>query len=186
MTNKGNNKMLITIETLVAVAILAIVFYTGTVVDQPTFETQTVIANEPEVEACIVERTTVQYVDRPVYTVEYIERVKKVSTELRNFSNLEELKQWLEDRKNVTTIRFQSPNTVVDCDDYALEMQHGALRDGYIVSFEIIGESEYNELFTILLPPSQSLHAINLAIIGNNAYYIEPQTDEVVFIAYLD
>ncbi len=118
--------------------------------------------------------------------LEYVERTQRVSVELRNFSDLEELKQWLRDRRNVTTVRFQSPNTIVDCDDYALELQHKALADGYIMSFEVIEESEYNALFKTPLPPSLSLHAINLAIINNNVYYIEPQTDEVAFVARLD
>ena len=65
-------------------------------------------------------------------------------------------------------------------------MQHKALTDGYIMSFEVIGRSEYNALFKNKLSRSQSLHAINLVIIGNDAYYIEPQTDEVVFVANLD
>ncbi len=118
--------------------------------------------------------------------VEYIERVKRVPVELRNFSDLGELKQWLEDEMNVTAIRFQLSNTEVDCDDYSLEMQNRALADGYIISFELIGRSEYNALFSTKLPPSQSLHAINLAIIGNDVYYIEPQTGEVAFAAHLD
>ena len=117
---------------------------------------------------------------------EYVKRVQRVPIELRNFSDLKELKQWLKDRKNVTTVRFQSPDTIVDCDDYALELQHEALADGYIMSFEVIGEGEYNALFKTSLPTSQSLHAINLAIIDNDVYYIEPQTDEIVLVAQLD
>ena len=184
-----NGKIATAVKTLLAIGILTLVFSIGAHAGQDTSEPQapeTIVAAKLGVEARIVERTTVQYVDRPVHTVEYIERVKKVPIELRNFSDLEELKQWLGDKKNVTTVRFQSPDTIVDCDDYALDLQHKALADGYIMSFEVIGESEYNALFKTPLPPSQSLHAINLAIIGNNVYYIEPQTDEVVFAAHLD
>ena len=118
--------------------------------------------------------------------VEYVEHIKSVPVELRDFNELEELKQWLGNNKNVTTVRFQSPDAIVDCDDYALELQYKALADGFIMSFEISGESAYNTLFKTALPPNQSLRAINLAIIGNDAYYIEPQTDEVVFVAHLD
>ena len=186
MRNKWNHKIATVLKSVVTVAVLALVFYVGTSVGQATFEPQTVLVTETKVEYQPVERTVIQYVDKPVSTVEYIERVEKVPLELHNFSNLEELKQWLEDRENTTTVRFQSPDTVVDCDDYALEMQHKALADGYIMSFEVIAGSEYNVLFTTPLPPSQSLHAINLAIIDNDVYYIEPQTDEVVFVAQLD
>jgi len=54
------------------------------------------------------------------------------------------------------------------------------------MSFQVIGESEYNAFFKNPLPPSRSLHAVNLAIIDNSVYYIEPQTNEVAFVAYLD
>jgi len=140
----------------------------------------------PHVECRVVETHTVQYVEKPVTVVEYVERVKSVPVELRDFNELEELKQWLEDKKNVTTVRFQSPDTVVDCDDYALEMQQKALADGYLISLEIIGPSEYNRFFKNSELPPDTLHAINLVIIGNDAYYIEPQTGEVVFVAHLD
>ena len=144
------------------------------------------MSNSPTVECRVIETHTIEYVEKPVTEVKYVERVKRVPVELRNFSNLEELKQWLKDRKNVTTVRFQSTDTIVDCDDYALELQHKALADGYLISLEIIGPSEYNGIFKNSELPPNTLHAINLAIIGNSAYYIEPQTDEVVFAAYLD
>jgi hypothetical protein len=45
-------------------------------------------------------------------------------------------------------VRFGNDDTIIDCDDYAIELQMKALGDGYIVSFEIIGIAEYNGLFT--------------------------------------
>ena len=194
MRNKRNNKTVMAIKTLVAVVILAILFSTGVVIGQATSAPQTTTNTntnldtsfKPTVETQLVETHTVQYIDRPVTEVKYVERVKRVPIELRNFSDLEELKQWLEDRKNVTTVRFQSTDTIVDCDDYALELQHKALADGYLISLEIIGPSEYNGIFKNSELPPNTLHAINLVIIGNDAYYIEPQTDEVVFAAQLD
>jgi len=177
-----------------AIMALSILFGAGAAVGQATPEPQTTtntntqlnVGFQPAIECRLVETHTVQYVEKPVTEVKYVERVESVPVELRNFSNLEELEQWLENNKNVTTVRFQSPDTIVDCDDYALELQYKALADGFIMSFEIIGESEYNALFNTSLPTSQSLHAINLAIIDNSVYYIEPQTDEVAFVAHLD
>lgn len=180
-------EMALAFKTLMAVGVLTSVFWAGTYFSPVAFEPETATVIEPRVESRLVERHTIQYVDRPVIVVKNIERVQRILTELRNFNDLEELKQWLvamdTDR---TTVYLQLPGAAVDCDDYALDLQHKALADGYIVSFEIIGRSEYNALFEIELPPSQSLHAINLAIIGNDAYYIEPQTDEIVFAARLD
>ena len=187
-------KFAIVIKTISIIAILAIVCSIGIVFGQALSTPQTTINTgsklitgwKPEVECRLVKTHTIQYAENPVTKVEYVHQVKRIPIELGNFSDLEELKRWLADRQNVTTFRIQSPDTIIDCDDYALELQHQALTDGYIMSFEIIGESEYNALFATPLRPSQSLHAINLVIIGNDAYYIEPQTDEVVFVAQLD
>ena len=185
-----NNKIATAAKTLIGIVALSLVFCIGAHFGQTTPELQTpettVAARLGGVEVRLVETTTVQYVDRPVTVTEYVERVKSVPVELRDFSELEELKQWLEDKKNVTTVRFQSPNVTVDCDDYALEMQQKALADGYLISLEIIGPGEYNKLFKNSELPPNTLHAINLVIIGNDAYYIEPQTGEVVFVAHLD
>ncbi len=194
MRNKWNNKAVMAIKTLVAVVILAILFSTGVVFSQAysapqiTINTNTDINTSisPTIESRVIETHTVEYVDRPVTVVEYIERVKSVPVELGNFNNLEELKQWLEDTRNVTTVRFQSTDTLVDCDDYALELQQKALADGYVMSFQIIEPDRYNSLFEGGKLPPDTLHAINLVLIGNTAYYIEPQTGEVVFAAQLD
>ena len=184
MRNKSNSKVVKALKALVAVTILVLAFFTGVDVGRDTVEPQTILLTETKIQYQTVEKPTVQYVDKPV--VEYIERIKKVPVELRNFNDLDELKQWLDNKMNVTTIRLRSSDNEVDCDDYAREMQNTALTDGYIVSFEVIERSEYNTLFKNKLQPSQSLHAINLAIIGNDVYYIEPQTGEIAFAVHLD
>ncbi len=141
----------------------------------------------PTVEARLIETHTVQYVEKPVTVVEYIELVKKVPIKLRNFSDLEELKHWLADvNTNTTTIYFERPDITVDCDDFALVLQRKALEDGYLMSFQIIETGKYNSLFESGKMPLNTLHAINLVVIGNNAYFIEPQTGEIVFAAQLD
>ena len=173
---------------------LSILFGAGAAVGQATPEPQTTtntntqlnVGFQPAVECRLVETHTVQYVEKPVTQVKYVERVRNVPVELRNFSDLEELKQWLEGRKNVTTVRFQSADTLVDCDDYAYELQQKALADGYVMSFQIIEPDKYNGFFESGKLPPNTLHAINLVLIGNTAHYIEPQTGEVVFAAYLD
>lgn len=186
MTNKMkwfSPKMYTVLTTLFTVAVLNIFFSIG----QATIKPQTITVIEPSVKYRLVERHTVQYVEKPVTVVKYIERIQKVPVELRNFSDIGELKQWLVAvDTNTTTVYFQLPDAPVDCDDYALALQSKALTNGYILSFEIISRSEYKAVFKSQLPSGQSLHAINLAIIGNSAYYIEPQTGEVAFAVYLD
>jgi hypothetical protein len=140
----------------------------------------------PTVEARLVETHTVEYIEEKVVETEYIDVIRRVKTELKNFTTLNELEDWLVTTYKQATIHFQQTDTAFDCDDYAFEMQQKALEDGYIMSFEIISISEYNELFAIPLSETDSLHAINLAIIGNSVFYIEPQTGETVHAAYLD
>ena len=190
----GSNTIATATKTLLAIVVLLLVFCFGIHASQATSEPQITtdtranITNiSPSVECRVVETHTVQYVEKPVIVVEYTERVKRVPIELRSFSNLEELKQWLvEVGMNTTTIYFQSLNDTVDCDDYAIALQQKALADGYLISLEVTETSEYNRLFKNSELPPHSLHAINLAIIGDDAYYIEPQTGEIVFAVHLD
>ncbi len=176
-------RMYTVLAALFAVAVLNIFLSIG----QATIKPQTITVTEPVVNCQLLKSHTVQYVEKPVTVVEYIERTQKMPVELRDFSDTGELKQWLvEVGMNTTTTYFQSPGVTIDCDDYALDMQHKALADGYIMSFEIISISEYNAVFKSKLPSGQSLHAINLVIIGNDAYYIEPQTNEIGFAVHLD
>ncbi len=175
------------LTTLFVVAVLNIFFSIGVSVWQAPIKPQTSTVIEPVVKCQLIETHTVQYVEKPVTVVEYVERTRKVPVELRDFNDLEELKRWLVGMDmNTTTIFFQLPGVTIDCDDYALAMQHKALTSGRIMSFEVISRSEYNAVFKSKLPPGQSLHAINLVIIGNDVYYIEPQTSEIVFATHLD
>ncbi len=185
-----SNQLVTAVKTLLAIVILTLAFSIGAHAGQAAPEAQTSTklntSFQATVETQLVATQTVQYVDRPVTEVRYVERVSRVAVELGNFTDLAELKQWLEGSKQVTTVHFQSPDAVVDCDDYALELQFKALADGYLMSFQIIEPAQYNALFESGQLPLNALHAINLVLIGNTAYYIEPQTDEVVFAARLD
>ncbi len=188
-------RMVLALKILLAIGVVPLAFCIGVYVAQATPESR-ITANtdaninaniSPNVKYRAVETHIAQYVEKPVTVVKYIERVTRVAVELRNFSDLEELKQWLiEVDANTTTIYFQSPGDTVDCDDYAIALQQKALADGYLISLEIIETSEYNRLFKSNELPPNSLHAINLAIIGNDIYYIEPQTGEITFAMHLD
>jgi len=189
-----NNITIKAAMTLITVGLLVLVFCIGTRFAQTTYESQTTvdtnaninIGNSLSVESRVIATHTVEYIEKPVTEVKYVERVQIVPVELHNFSNLEELKQWMKGRKNVNTVRFQSADTLVDCDDYAFELQQKALADGYVMSFQIIEPDKYNSLFESSKLPPNTLHAINLVLIGNAAHYIEPQTGEIVFAAHLD
>jgi hypothetical protein len=175
-------------KVLIAIVALVSALYASTYANPITLDAQNPRVTKPVVECQLVESHTIQYIDRITTVTNNTEQVQQSPTiELHNFKDLEELRQWLVAMNtNTETFYLQPPNTTIDCDDYALTLQHKALTDGYIMSFEIISRSEYNALFATELPPSQNLHAINLTIIGNNAYYIEPQTNEIALAAHLD
>jgi len=90
----------------------------------------------------------------------------------RHFSSLDELESWLEEDNADTYDYVQSG--FFDCDDFARTLQAHALADGYILSFHIVE-----------ITPTK-WHAVNLAVIGNEVYLIDPQTDSVTFYCTLD
>lgn len=175
----------------VATGLLILAFGIGARFAQPEYRTDVDTGAKintglsPTVEGRVIATRTVEYVEKPVTEARYIDRVQLVPVELRNFTDLNEMELWLEGKEDVTTVRFQS-DVLPDCDDYALELQWQALADGYLMSFQIIEPEQYNSLFQSGKLPPDALHAINLVIIGNSAYYIEPQTGEIVFAAHLD
>lgn len=168
-------------RVLFRIAILALVFFIGACLGQVTFKPRSVTIYRTEVEYQPIEKVTVE--------TDYIERVVEVPAKLHHFADVGELKQWL---KGISFLFFEVVDSKTgdsiykpDCEDYALQLQRKAVADGYLMSFEIIQSSEYNQLFRKRLPDN-TLHAINLVVIGNDAYYIEPQTHEVVLGAHLD
>jgi len=183
---------------LFTLATLALVFCAGGYVGQVTFKPQVIVDHEIRTIDKVIERVVYEPVERVVETVvhEPIEEaiVKYVATPepLRRFQNLDELEQWLENIW-VLDIGFDVVDKETsqrikrfDCEDYAIRLQGKALRDGYIMSFEVIRSVEYNALFNQQQIPNSAIHAINSVILGNEVYYIEPQTYEIVFVAYLD
>ncbi len=190
-----SKKMLVLVKTELTSGLLVLVFYSGINFGQTKSESYPTTGSKvnintniaPTVEYLVPESRVIRYVEKPVPVVEYIEQVKKVPLELRNFDNLEELIGWLWEKSAKTnTVYFQTPDNTIDCDDYAIALQQKALAVGYLISLEIIETTEYNGLFknSKLVPDNR--HAINLVIISNDAYYIEPQTGEVVFALHLD
>lgn len=123
------------------------------------------------------------------------EVIKEVPRELREFESLDELKGWLEtdetDKHHVMRLVIEPGmsgtfNIGDCCEDYAMRLQESALDDGYIMSVSTIWWNEYNALFTQKQCHYGEKHALNLTIIGNRVWYIEPQNDEIQFAGDLD
>jgi len=141
----------------------------------------------------VIETVVYEPVEKIVYkpVEEPVIKEIEVQRSLLQFESLAKLKQWLSNVKLIDihfTVVNEIGNSVqkFDCDDYARRLQDWALQEGYIISFEVIHHTEYNSLFTQKKLPVGAIHAINSVIIGNAVYYIEPQTQEVVFVANLD
>ncbi len=122
------------------------------------------------------------------YQIGYVDVIREVvkevtvekPTEQREFSSKEELEEWLAEDDDVETVFFfvaasgtELSSDKYDCDDFALDLQSRASKDGFLMSVTII--RKYGQH-----------HMINLVTIGNDVYYIEPQTDEISFYCNLD
>ena len=183
-------------KVLLAFALINLVFCAGGYVGELT--AKPLVTFEPKIQTKIVDWVVhvpvEKVVEKEIYipvektVVEHIETYKP----LRHFQNLDELERWLGNMW-VLDIRFDVVDKETgqrikrfDCEDYAIRLQEKALRDGYIISFEVIRSVEYNALFKQKRIPSGAIHAINSVILGNEVYYIEPQTHEIVFVATLD
>ena len=154
------------IKIFLLIVALALVFCAGGLFGQATFEPQVIVEHEVVYQ--------IETITETVYRVET--EIVEVEKSLRHFDSLFELGEWL------------APITIWsgDCEDFALGLQGLALDDGFIVDFEVIYPNEYNKLFKEHKLGVNTVHAINLVIIGNEVYYIEPQTKEIVFVINLD
>ena len=181
------------IKILSAISLLVLGFVFGTifnqfdmVVPQNTTNANLNTALNTKIEVRQIETQRAQYIEKPVTEVKYVERIKTEPVNVHHFSSLEELTNWLDSQNNITTFYLCNDDIILDCDDYANELQRRALEDGYIMSFQVIDAEKYNDLFEMNSIPLNTLHAINLVLIDNGAYYIEPQTGEIRFASYLD
>jgi hypothetical protein len=111
-------------------------------------------------------------VDNPVY----------VNNQWREFESPAILMSWA---KEHLAYLWLVGDQVADCDDYASRLQLEAYKDGYFLSVQLIengmlnGKNVSNYL---------QLHMGNLAMIGNEIYFIEPQPDyfRIVFVCNRD
>ena len=89
-------------------------------------------------------------------------RQKLESSLPRYFNSLEELKEWLV-RDDTNQMKYSSDE--FNCIAFALRLQERALVDGYILSTEVL---------------PVAAHWVNIAVIGDRIYVIEPQDDRII------
>ena len=151
-------------------------FFSGYYIGQETSEPE--VVTEVQYEVKYVEKPVYKIVDKIVEKIIEVEVIKEVPREIREFEDLEELEQFLEDDDTNEILRLYPIEGISGtwsltgtCDHYATNLQRRALEAGYLMSTEITEKD--NEP-----------HMMNSAIIGNEVYYIEPQTDEVWLAGY--
>lgn len=129
----------------------------------------------------------IEYAEKSVYIIETqeiiveVEKVIETTTlvELKDFASLAELKQWLAgDYTDGLHYIFNNDGSGIypnpdyeDCDGYAVALQKAAEESGYRISIQV---------------DTRKHHALNCVFIGNEVYFIEPQTDEVWLECYRD
>jgi len=177
------NKILV---SLFPILCITMGFCFGTYFGQETFVPQ---VKYVEVETI---KTVNHYKDVPVEVVKEVEVIVETPTGLREFASLEELEAWLaDDQTDGVKLIFRwsdsgvveidldggpSPNVwrdpnFQDCDDYAIALQKAAAEDGYAINVQL---------------DTKKMHALNSVFIGNEIYFVEPQTDGVWFAYYRD
>ncbi len=130
-------------------------------VDNPIVEIREIIVEREVVREVIVEQEVI------------VERI----ISLREFASLEELEEWLANDTTSALHFIGGENGLTpdpeydDCDDYAYALQKAAEKDGFRLSVQVDVLKQ---------------HALNSVFIGNDVYFIEPQTDEVWQEAYRD
>ncbi len=109
-----------------------------------------------------------------------VEVENEVSRKFREFEDLAELTEWLE--KNSLPIRLiagedgridllnYKSTSQYDCDDYAEALQRKALEQGFLMSQQLVLNGQ---VYGVKVSKYTGPHMGNLAVIGNNIYYIE-------------
>ena len=72
-----------------------------------------------------------------------------------------------------------------DCEDYALALRDDAYSKGFHMNIQAVWDYRRPDTGELITEYNEG-HAVNSTIIGNEMYFIEPQTDEYWLATYLD
>ena len=132
------------------------------------------------------------YVDKPIEIEKIVYQDKIRFQKLTDFASLEELQAFLaQDDTNEWLILTASSSGTVQfdgaCEDYAFQLRDRASQIGKRLETELLTRSEYVEYYgdTGGLGVNDK-HMVNKAVIGNDVYLVEPQSDKVWKVVELD
>jgi hypothetical protein len=142
-----------------------------------------------EVEKPVPTVTTIE-VDRPVYIEKEIEVPHEVPVTLKDWDSPEQLAEFLKNDDTDQLLILQADNSGEisfngQCEDLALQLRDRAMAVGRYLSVQIMDPKEYEKWYGITVGPDV-YHAICMARIGNEFWYIEPSNDKQWLALYLD
>ncbi len=142
----------------------------------------------------------VKYITQKVYVDREVERIitqeiliekeveviieKATLRDLIEFESLEALETWA----NTTywSLKLKEKDRMWDCDDYAAAFQEWAINQGYWMSITPV---YLGDVWGVNVFPKNlqfPYHMGNMTMIGNDIYYIEPQTGKVTWLINRD
>ena len=166
--------------------ILAMVFafFLGGYIGQEVYEPKVIVEEKIEYVEKPIKELIVQVEERIVEVP--VEVPVEVSQKLRDFESTEELEAWLEENYIDQAVMLYASGKKFDCDDYALRLIKDADKDGYRMFLQVIYHPYRKPLTGEVASRKGANHAVCSVIIGNNVYFIEPQTDEYWLAAEVD
>lgn len=145
-----------------------------------------------EVEKPVPVEQPVQTVEviRPVYVEKEVPVTLEVPVALQDWDSPEQLREFLrnDDTDQRIILTADSQGQVLlngQCEDYALQLRNRAMAIGRYLSIEVLHPKEYEKWYGQTVRADQ-YHAICMARIGNEFWYIEPTTDKCWLALYLD
>lgn len=138
-------------------------------------------------------------VEQPVRTVEvvqpvYVEKEVQVPFEvpvaLKDWDSPEQLIEFLknDDTDQIVILTADSQGQILfngQCEDYAIQLRNRAMAAGMYLSIEVLHPKEYEKWYGQPVRADQ-YHAVCMARIGNEFWYIEPTNDKAWLALYLD
>lgn len=123
-----------------------------------------------------------EYHDQTIVKEVEVEKPVYVNNQWREFESPAILMSWSTEH---LLYLWMVGDQVADCDDYAARLQLEAYKDGYLLSVQLIQDGMLNGKNVSNYLQS---HMGNLAMIGNEIYFIEPQPEyfRIVFVCHRD
>jgi len=117
------------------------------------------------------------YYNDYITTRQRLEQCRSNDKKLKWFTSHRELRQWL---FNNPVSERQYVSTSYDCDDFATALKLAAEADGYRIDIQWDLTGRFDPT------GRRQPHALNSTKIGNYVYFIEPQTDAIVYEGVAD